>query len=442
MMPHDLRRPRLHRGFSAFHRFVSVLTFSWVIFSPGFIDHAAAQAWKAEEVQEDGILHVKNPATPRDGVHSIRLRELWRLGGDSEDDDQFFGVIGQIAMDESGNVYLLDSQLSEVRVFSPEGEYLATLGREGEGPGEFRRPEDLFLLPNGDLAVIQSRPGKIVLLDQAGEPAGELPVRLTEEGNFAMFTAGRPAGEDIVLYASQGKFREGSGEFTSSLVRVAPDGSPKARYAETTIEFDFANRVIDERNRRDNLIVWSSDAEGRIFSSEVFDRYHIDVWNPDGTMNRVIERAFETRKRSPAEFKKQEQLQRPRGRWARNATYKVSPTDRDILEIFTRKNGDLWVLSSSGGLEVMDGTLAVFDVFDEDGRFIYQARLQGNGSYEEDGFFLFEDRMFVVTGLRDAVMAMRGGGGEDDEAYDYEGEPEPLAIICYALEPVVAGAGP
>ena len=81
------------------------------------------------------------------GEETVGLTELWRIGGDTDDDAEFFGVLSQITTDEAGNVYLLDRQLTEVKVFSPDGEYLNTIGREGEGPGEFRRPSDLFITP-------------------------------------------------------------------------------------------------------------------------------------------------------------------------------------------------------------------------------------------------------------------------------------------------------
>ena len=65
-----------------------------------------------------------------------------------------FGVIGAITTDAASNVYLLDRQLAEVKVFSPDGDYLRTIGHEGEEMG--------FADLRGDLVV--------------GEPAGEAEV--------------------------------------------------------------------------------------------------------------------------------------------------------------------------------------------------------------------------------------------------------------------------
>ena len=55
--------------------------------------------------------------------------------------------------DDDGNIYLLDSQLSEVKVFSPDGEPLKTLSREGDGPGEFRALSSVHVLPGDTLLL-------------------------------------------------------------------------------------------------------------------------------------------------------------------------------------------------------------------------------------------------------------------------------------------------
>ena len=68
-------------------------------------------------------------------------------------DEYLFGSIGSIAVDDDLNVYVLDEQAQHVRVFDSAGVYLRTLGRRGEGPGEFGSAEAIALLPDGRLAV-------------------------------------------------------------------------------------------------------------------------------------------------------------------------------------------------------------------------------------------------------------------------------------------------
>ena len=97
-----------------------------------FLSSFAFPGNAGEEVDVDGVIHVRNSAKPEQGVETIQLKELWRAGGD--DDEVFFGTIAQVLSDPDGNTYLMDSQLSEIQVYSPDGEFLRTLGHEGDGP--------------------------------------------------------------------------------------------------------------------------------------------------------------------------------------------------------------------------------------------------------------------------------------------------------------------
>ncbi len=75
---------------------------------------------------------------------------IGRLDGPEE---YLFGIIRSIAVGDDGTVYVLDLQAQHVRVFDSLGVYVETLGRRGEGPGEFTAAEALAALPDGRLAV-------------------------------------------------------------------------------------------------------------------------------------------------------------------------------------------------------------------------------------------------------------------------------------------------
>ena len=110
------------------------------------VSPSLAADWTATETEKDGVRLVMSPDEPRDGKVTVELEELWRVGGDTESDEEFFGVIGSVITDEEGNAYLLDRQLAEIKVFSAEGDYIRTIGREGEGPAEFRMPSQILSL--------------------------------------------------------------------------------------------------------------------------------------------------------------------------------------------------------------------------------------------------------------------------------------------------------
>lgn len=61
------------------------------------------------------------------------------------------------AIDSRGLIYLRGYFSTEIKVYSSEGKYLATIGREGEGPGEFRGVMGLAVDASDSLFVFDSR---------------------------------------------------------------------------------------------------------------------------------------------------------------------------------------------------------------------------------------------------------------------------------------------
>ncbi len=67
--------------------------------------------------------------------------------------EYLFGDVTSVAVGPTGHVYIADRQGSTVRVYSPGGRYVALIGGEGDGPGEFQWPNDLTFDPEGRLWV-------------------------------------------------------------------------------------------------------------------------------------------------------------------------------------------------------------------------------------------------------------------------------------------------
>jgi len=63
--------------------------------------------------------------------------ELWRLGGPDATEHEAFSQEPALVVDRSGNAFVRSRNPPHVAVFSRDGEYVTSIGRSGEGPGEF-----------------------------------------------------------------------------------------------------------------------------------------------------------------------------------------------------------------------------------------------------------------------------------------------------------------
>jgi hypothetical protein len=357
-------------------------------------------------------------------------KELWRIGGDTDDEDEFFGVITQLLTDAKGNVYLLDSQLNHVKVFSPSGEFVRTIGREGEGPGEFRNAGSMFFTADGKLGVLQAYPGRIVLFTPEGEPAGDHPVPTRDDGGMVLLFGGASRAGKLILVLGSNAFSEQRFDQSRYLASIGSDGKETAKYFTDTRTIDFANPVLDDSvwdtwDRR-----WALGVDGRVYVCTDFLSYRIKVWNSDGTTDRVIEREYAHLKRTPEEKKIMEDIFGAFTRQIPNATIKISDVNKDIDTMFALDDGTLWVLSSEGTHNLPANTAGVFDVFDRDGRFLRQVTVQAPGNPRTDAYYFVGDRFYVVTDLLQAAIALQAGGQSVSIG---EEEPEPMSVVCYQL---------
>ena len=391
-----------------------------------------AGAWKGQEVTKDGVLHVMNPADGMEKPATIELEEQWRLGG--EDDEEIFGVITDVVVDGEGNYYLLDSQLNEIKVYSADGEYLQTIGREGEGPGEFRGAFNMFLVPGGNIGVLQAFPSKIVVLTPDGDPAGEFPVPESDQAGFRVLLNARYAGDHLALISAFNQPSEQGFTQTSVLSIVDSSGQQETRLHSQDATMAASTALIAEKEWDTFRNRWAASPDGRAFSAIEFGEYSVNVWDSEGSLDRVIHREYRDHARTAEDKERLLKIYKGFTRQIPlpDIKYEIEDTYNQISQIYARDDGTLWVQTSRGAAGLPDGVVGIFDIFDEQGRFIKQVTLKGEGDAQTDGYFFVGDRLFVVTDFLAALMALQGGGGSQEEYLDEE--PEPMQIISYRLE--------
>lgn len=77
--------------------------------------------------------------------------------------DHEFYRVADIARLLDGRIAVANSGSHQIRIYSSQGEHIASTGREGEGPGEFARFFNLDRLP-GDTLLVHTYPSKITIL--------------------------------------------------------------------------------------------------------------------------------------------------------------------------------------------------------------------------------------------------------------------------------------
>lgn len=88
-----------------------------------------------------------------------------------------FGNIRAITVGADGRMYVLDGHGPVIRVYRPDGSWLQDVGREGEGPGEYKRPDSgLAMRPDGKLLLRDPGNGRISRYDSDGVYEGSWPL--------------------------------------------------------------------------------------------------------------------------------------------------------------------------------------------------------------------------------------------------------------------------
>lgn len=130
------------------------------------------------------LLVAASPAAAQDRPLTADFAEVYRAGGLSAPEWAQFVDPTHMGFDAAGNLYVLDGSAHRVVVIDPGGDLVMTVGRTGEGPGEFRTAADIVVWHDGRFAVVDI--GHLAY--QLFGPDGELErfVRMSSAGELGM----------------------------------------------------------------------------------------------------------------------------------------------------------------------------------------------------------------------------------------------------------------
>ena len=103
---------------------------------------------------KEGVNYVHNLAPAWGDTLKIALEFVQKIGElDMEDENFQLYRPRDIVRDADENIYVLDAGNYRIQKYDKNGKYMATIGRKGEGPGEFLFPNSIAIDSKGNLYV-------------------------------------------------------------------------------------------------------------------------------------------------------------------------------------------------------------------------------------------------------------------------------------------------
>jgi hypothetical protein len=113
--------------------------------------------WKGTIIKEGEVTVVKNPKEPMSRSDVLFLQEELSVGkAEGKEEYLFYDIrspVANVDVDAQNNIYVLDIKGSQVKVFDKDGHFVRTIGRKGQGPGEFEGAWKIFISSGNELIV-------------------------------------------------------------------------------------------------------------------------------------------------------------------------------------------------------------------------------------------------------------------------------------------------
>ncbi|HOX25689.1 MAG TPA: 6-bladed beta-propeller [Candidatus Krumholzibacteria bacterium] len=392
----------------------------------------AARPAGARTVVKDGVPHVENGPTPRDGVQALQLEEAWRRGGE-DDDEVLLGIVTSVLTDSERNLYVLDAQLMDIKVFNAEGELTGTLGRQGEGPGEFQNAQQMTFLPGRkSLGVAQTFPGKLVGINLDGTPGPQIAIGGDPAaGGFSVLINATMGGDNLVVSGIEIAFDQASMAMDRHHYVRSYDqaGARLHEFCAKDVHWVF-DSSFTLREAESDFVWWrlAVDGQGRVLIGEPREDYVISVYGRDGKLERVFGREYETFPRpAPLLARYEAMMEAQSAQLPPGTRREVAANEQDIWGIHCHGDGTYWVATSRGMYDPPAGAFTAWDVFSPEGEYLRQVTAAVPGTPGTDFLFMTDHGYAVmVTGFWDAVLSIMGAGQQDEAA-------EPMQLVCYRI---------
>lgn len=296
------------------------------------------------------------------------------IGVEIGDPNYILGWPVSLTHSPDGNIAFVDRMKHAVFVYTPDGEFIRTIGREGEGPGEFHVPSGLSFYPDGSL-LIGDMDG-IALFDSNYNFMKRMTWSFIAPSIITALDGGEFIGKQITFKPDEDRVI-----CLTTLARWDEgDEDPSVEYFTIEYEWDIVSGVVDFVRSREHTIHCCVAPNGRVFYSQSsIDEFVIHGCEPDGTPFLHIEDENFYRVR-----KSEQELQTELDNYTRSINImtggspidipvELDPYKHAMLGMFTDDEERLWVrLGCYPGI--------VFRVYDMSGEILFHAMMDYAGN--------------------------------------------------------------
>jgi hypothetical protein len=245
---------------------------------------SGSDSWAGRIETVDGVVHLYNPDIPLWGEDFVPFIEVEVLGGPGSPEEALFSEPLAVEVAGDGTRFVLDGTDQRILRFAPDGAYLGSFGRAGEGPGEFTGAADLALLPNGELVVTDRGRRRLSRFT----PEGRFLDSVQRDDAYGQITAdarGRIIAHQQPRTPSVFAIRLGDdASGPATLIDVlTPGGERVGGYGEIR---EFEGMMLGMWMNRVQPAVTVGDTVVLDFLGEDW----IQVWSPEGELVRVVHR--------------------------------------------------------------------------------------------------------------------------------------------------------
>jgi hypothetical protein len=264
----------------------------WVVFAEPARDQKPE--WKGTIKEENGVQIIKNPVAPIYGENILILEEELSIGKGNGEGEYLFSEIrspwATVAVDKQDRIYVLDVRERHVLVFDNTGKLLKTIGRRGQGPGEFQYPHKILISAQDEIIVEDPQMHRLTYFSLEGECLKTISLSKADVADIDIDSAGNILGIDMNQEGDNPRYE-------------LKKFSPKLEYLKT---LDSAPHKID--NLAEGLNPWGYGSLKFCVLSGIrvlsgFSRmYELKLFSRDGDLIKTISKEYTPVKITKAEI--------------------------------------------------------------------------------------------------------------------------------------------